>query len=223
MRELDEKRVVVLPVLVEDCEIPIFLREKMYADLRKDFDQGLLRIRDAIAKVTNADQGRIEDESGYSDWAVDWNMIESRFHMRFTIVNIQHNQPMTLLTHIDVFCNDVATNRYLQYMTEGLDWIGRAAICEPLFDAGEKGNYHIILDSQFPKQFKTIIADKKNGSEYKVIVESRRLGLDNGKDQLVNASNYLMGVRDFIRSISRRPTLEEAQRLFKILAKPWDA
>lgn len=37
MRELDEKRVVVLPVLIEDCEIPVFLREKMYADFRKDF------------------------------------------------------------------------------------------------------------------------------------------------------------------------------------------
>ncbi len=223
MRELDEKRVIVLPVLVEDCEIPLFLREKMYADLRKDFDLGLHSIRDAIAKVTNADQGRIEDDAGYSDWAVDWDMIEGRFHMRFTIVNIQKNLPMTLLTQIDVFCNDVATNRYLQYKAAGLDWIGRAAICEPLFDAGEKENYHIILDSQLPKQFKTIISDKKIGSEYRVIVESRRLGLDNGKDQLVNASNYLKGVRDYIRSISRKATPEESKRLIELLAKPWHA
>ena len=35
MRELDEKRVVVLPLLVDDCEIPLFLREKMYADFSK--------------------------------------------------------------------------------------------------------------------------------------------------------------------------------------------
>ncbi len=50
MRELEEKRVVVLPVLVEDCEIPVFLREKMYADLRTDFKRGLHSILDAISK-----------------------------------------------------------------------------------------------------------------------------------------------------------------------------
>ena len=32
MRELDEKKVVVLPVLLEDCDIPLFLRDKKYAD-----------------------------------------------------------------------------------------------------------------------------------------------------------------------------------------------
>lgn len=223
MRELEEKRVVVLPVLVEDCEIPIFLREKMYADLRKDFNQGLHSIRDAIAKVTNADQGRIEDDGGYSDWAVDWEMLEEGFHLRFTIVNVQKNIPITLLVQVNVFCNDVATRRYLQYVEAGLDWIGRAAICEPLFEVGEKKNYHVILDSQFPQQFKSIISDKKIGSEYRVIVEARRLGLDNGKDQLVNVSNYLMGIRDYIRSVSRMATKEESQKLIELLARPWNA
>ena len=32
MRELEEKRVLVLPLLLEDCDIPMFLREKRYAD-----------------------------------------------------------------------------------------------------------------------------------------------------------------------------------------------
>ena len=71
MRELDEKRVVVLPVLVEDCEIPLFLREKMYADLRTDFNSGFHKVLDAIAKVTNADQGRLEQDEGTVDWSED--------------------------------------------------------------------------------------------------------------------------------------------------------
>jgi len=57
MRELDEKKVIVLPVLVEDCEIPVFLREKLYADFRKDFKSGLQALVDAVAKVTKIDQG----------------------------------------------------------------------------------------------------------------------------------------------------------------------
>src|SRR5271163_1970376 len=53
MRELDEKRVLVLPVLLEDCEMPIFLREKMYADFRTNFDVGLRKLVDALLKVTS--------------------------------------------------------------------------------------------------------------------------------------------------------------------------
>ena len=43
IRELEEKRVVVLPVLIEDCEIPMFLRDKLYADFRDNFDNHSFR------------------------------------------------------------------------------------------------------------------------------------------------------------------------------------
>jgi hypothetical protein len=163
MRELDEKRVVVLPVLVEDCEIPLFLREKMYADLRTNFERGLRNIVESISKVTNAYQGRLEKDEGHSDWAEDWGFIDERFFIRFTIVNSPKSLPMTLLTQVSVYCNEVATNRYRQYKAAGLDWIGRAVIAETLFDFGERENYRLILDSTFVQEFKAKILDPKRG------------------------------------------------------------
>jgi len=222
MRELDEKRVVVLPVLVEDCEIPMFLREKMYADLRTDFERGLHSVLNAIAKVTNANQGRLEEDDGHVDWSEDWGFNDGLFHIRFTIVNSPKSVQMTFLTQVYVSCNEVATNRYRQYEAAGLDWIGRAVIAETLFDFGERENYHLILDSQFPQEFKARIADPKTGSEYDVIIESRKMGQDNGKDQLVNVSGCLVGIREYVRSVSRKPTPEEAQRMFEIVASPWN-
>src|SRR5690349_7766169 len=41
LRELEEKKVIVIPALIEDCERPIFIREKLYADFRTNFDDGL--------------------------------------------------------------------------------------------------------------------------------------------------------------------------------------
>jgi hypothetical protein len=61
MRELDERRVLVMPLLLENCEIPMFLREKMYADFRTNFDVGLSKLVDALLRITNAEQGRITD------------------------------------------------------------------------------------------------------------------------------------------------------------------
>lgn len=49
MRELEEKRVLVLPCVIDDCEIPLFLREKLYADFRKirmkHFGKWMMRCR----------------------------------------------------------------------------------------------------------------------------------------------------------------------------------
>src|SRR4051794_18827641 len=47
MRELEEKRVLVLPCVIDDCEIPLFLREKLYADFRHDPDEALNQVHNA--------------------------------------------------------------------------------------------------------------------------------------------------------------------------------
>src|SRR5712691_6770427 len=59
LRELEERKVVVLPVLMEDCQIPLFVRGKRYADFRHDFDRGLQDILEAVAAVTSDSLGRV--------------------------------------------------------------------------------------------------------------------------------------------------------------------
>ena len=59
LQELEEKHVLVMPVLLEDCTIPVFVRGKLYADFRTSFDDGLRTILEGIAKVTNANLGRL--------------------------------------------------------------------------------------------------------------------------------------------------------------------
>lgn len=220
VRELDEKRVVVLPVLLEDCEVPLFLREKMYADLRTDFEFGLSSIMDAIAKVTNTTQSRIEEEDEYTDWAVDWGETNGLFNLRFTIVHSIKKLRMTLLTEIVVICNEVLTARQKQFQSAGLDWIGRMIISEALFDLGEKENFRVILDSSSPQKLEAEIGDSRLGAEYSVIATCRRLGEDNGKNQLINVSDYLKNIREYLRTTSRQPTHEEQQKLYMILGAP---
>lgn len=224
MRELDEKRVIVLPVLLEDCDVPVFLREKMYADFRTSFDDGLRSVLSAIAKVTNSSQGRIEQPEVNIDWAEDWGYTSQKlFHIRFMIVNTPKFLPMTFLTQVHVLCNDVATHRYQQYQQADLDWIGRAMIAEALFDLGEREDIRMLLDSQFPQEREASIEDPKTGSEYKVRIESRKMGQDNGKDQLLNISDYLKGIREYVRAVSRKPTPGELRRIREIVASPWNA
>src|SRR5580658_9775222 len=130
MRELDEKKVIILPVLVEDCEIPVFLREKLYADFRKRFDTGLKALVEAVAKVTKIDQGRLEMGRSQIDWSETWGYLDKSFQTDYTFSESSPDWPFTLLTEISVSCDEGATRRYEQYKEQGLSWLGRAAITE---------------------------------------------------------------------------------------------
>jgi len=48
MRELSGHNVVVIPVLIEDCEIPALLEERAYVDLRSNFEDGFLNLHRSL-------------------------------------------------------------------------------------------------------------------------------------------------------------------------------
>jgi len=40
VRELSEKRVVVLPLVIDECEIPLSMQDKYFADFRRNYEDG---------------------------------------------------------------------------------------------------------------------------------------------------------------------------------------
>ncbi len=69
MREFEEKQVIVLPVLIEDCDIPAFLSDKVYADFRRNYRSGLdqlLRVF-RVAPVLSAEPTKKERAKPYVD------------------------------------------------------------------------------------------------------------------------------------------------------------
>jgi hypothetical protein len=219
IRELEERRVVVLPVLMEDCEVPLFLRDKMYADFRSNYDEGVQQILESVARVTTDTQGRIENPTYDVDWAVDWFDIDDRFHLRYTMIERATEQPFTVLTEIVIEANDVATRRYRQFEEAGLDWFGRQMVFEFLAELqGE--DFFLMLDDQFPQVKELVTLDPKFGLGYEVTIVCRRLGEDTGKSVLMNVRARLEAIREAQRSTIRQPTPEEKERLIKIVTSP---
>lgn len=50
--EVSEKRITVIPALIQECEIPTLLKTKKYADLTKNFDSGISQILEALQAHT---------------------------------------------------------------------------------------------------------------------------------------------------------------------------
>jgi hypothetical protein len=218
LRELDEKRVVVLPVLKGDCKIPSFLREKKYADFRSDFEAGFHDLLAAVAKFTNTEQGRIRTGNATTDWAETWGYERDLFRLDYDLIESTTEYQFSILTLISVECNEAATSRYRAYEDAGLDWVGRFMITESLAMLSEVDNSQLLIEDARPKMLKIDLVDSKSDLVYKVVIRCRRMGEDNGKDQLVTVSNYFRQIAEQVRSISRRLTAEETARLTQILA-----
>ena len=75
LRKLDENNVVLIPVLVEDCDIPEFAKGKLFADFRSNYDDGLCTIIEGIDKVTNPMQARVIQLNYVQDWAIEWRIV----------------------------------------------------------------------------------------------------------------------------------------------------
>lgn len=217
IRELEEKRVVVIPVLIEDCSIPIFLRDKKYADFRTSFDKGLGEILESLAGVTNDTQGRVQSNGHDFDWAIDWTEGGEPLHLRIIVVEHYRIPPVTGLTTISVTCNDLATRRYRLFEGEGFGSFGRGVILEALAEFAAREELFLLLEDQHEKSVDFGIKDEKTGIRLAVHVTSRRLGEDTGKDLLVNIGGQLTTVRDSARASATKLSPEDSQRLFAML------
>lgn len=48
IRELDERQVVVIPVLYKECDVPVLIRDKRYADFRSNYASGLRSLLESV-------------------------------------------------------------------------------------------------------------------------------------------------------------------------------
>ena len=218
VRELEEKRVVVMPVLLEDCDIPLFLRDKKYADFRSDFDTGLADLLKAVARVTNDTRSRIDEPEWHTDWAIDWGMEDEYAFYVLTFVEQAVGKPYSCLAVIRVRGNAQATRRYLLYRDEGLDWIYRHIVVESLADAAKEIDLRMVLHDPLPQRRTFGVRDEKLGIEWEAAIECRLLGEDTGYDVLVDISGLLAGAVAHGRASARKTTDEEQRRLQRVLS-----
>ncbi len=199
IKELEEKRVVVLPLLLEDCEMPIFLRGKMYADFRSNFDDGFSKILEAIANVTSDSQGRFEKEPDYNtDWSMDWGYTDSDlFYLRYTFADHGKDVPYVILTEVSIIADENATKRYKKHVQNGDELLGRLPIIVTLGEFAEnEKDLHLVLEDSFPKKTQFKVHDSKLDLSYNVLVTSRWLGEDTGKNVVLHFGNHFIMVKD---------------------------
>lgn len=182
IRELEERKVLLLPLLLEDCSIPLFLREKKYADFRKDFTSGFHEIRDALARFSNDTQNRVEDTDGHLDWSIDWQQINGKTMMDLIVVEQSGRLPFSILSFIHFELNAIASARHEELTRHGFGSLARQLILEILADLPMMDHLYVLLEDSSPVLRQFSVGDPKIGTVIEVTAECRRMGVDTGKD-----------------------------------------
>jgi len=211
LRELEEKRVVVMPVLLEDCDIPLFARGKFYADFRTNFDDGLRTVVEGIAKVTSPFLARAKEPEYHVDWSIDWGDVNGLFAIILNFVEQAQNQPYTCLTNIEVLCSPVATEKYEVKKESIGEEHARAYIIEVINKYFQgRPDFRPLLVTEREKVEKVTVAGPDYGEEYQLRIGVRRLGEDTGRDVLVNTTTLIAQSYEHMSSVLKQPKSKKA-------------
>jgi len=206
IRELEERRIVILPVLIRDCTIPMFLREKLYADFRTDFDAGLKTILESVAKVTNQWRNRLESPRWHTDWSIDWGETDRGIHiLRLTLVELTEDYPYSVLSVISLIPADPAPNKWYVEMTkQGKDDDARLHVVESLSAELTRQDVRVLLKDQFEKNIQ--VQFSTDHGDYLANITARWLGTDTGRDVLFNTANQIDGIKTQMQLAAAKST-----------------
>ncbi|MNQ98241.1 TIR domain protein [compost metagenome] len=188
MLELDKRRIVVLPVLIEDCEIPLFLRDKFYADFRTSFDDGLSTILESLSTMNNDELGRISDlnlPKTISDYAVNWGIRGNNFELNIDVVeySTEEDNPFTVLTNIVFVGNQKATERFQNQINKGQNELMKTTLLMLFSENHFKEENAYLIDTE---PFETILdlIDSKEEIHFRGHVKVKKLGPSDGKNKI---------------------------------------
>lgn len=187
IRELEEISTLVLPCIIDDCEIPLFLRDKLYADFRNNPDQAFSYLNQSLSKISNPFQNRSEEPEFYTDWGVDWKLVDDgTMQIRWVFVEHGNDLPFVVLSELNVFCNDLASLALLEAQQNGTHGEFLRNILQLMVDKFDDDE---PLQGRIEDQHQKSIIWSINGSEgqsFTNVFNYRRMGEDTGMDTLVH-------------------------------------
>lgn len=220
IRELNEKKVLVLPVLIEDCEIPLLLQEKVYADFRTDFREGTTHLLESIASITSETLGRITDKEYLTDFSFSWGFKEELYYIEIFLISLPNDlYPISILTTANITANKSATKKLLEIEETGIKEYAKNIVLGAFLNSEvlKKDGLSVELKDSEPLGTTVSLTDPNGTDEYTLLFEVRRLGENTGKNVLFHTGDVLHSAFEQSRDRARQLTYDELVKVTQIL------
>jgi hypothetical protein len=189
MRELEEKSVLVIPVVIDNCEIPLFLKEKLWVDFRKDKDEQLALLLRSLDRISNPTQGRVDTPEYHIDWSMTHVSLEDQQGVEWTFVDHGEKLPYVVMTQVLMWPTGRSAKAFNSLQTDDERFVFAAKCMKAALQKVE--DMRVLLSSAVPKVFTRSLKDEAHDGEVMIRIAVRRMGMDNGMDTLVQVDNNL--------------------------------
>lgn len=221
MQELEGKGNIIIPILIEDCDVPLFLREKMCADFRGDWDEAYRMLAEALSKHTNLDQGRIDMPEFHVDYSSEYISLNgSIVGLRYQFVEHAENRPFSVMSILHIEFNERWQKRYMQYVNAGYEDIARGIFTSLLIEFLEKNEIKIALCDASAIRKQITFCDTENDMVALLDLEIRWMGEDTGKTVIYWAGESIKGALKQFMTKVRRLSPSELREINKTIGMP---
>lgn len=122
-----------------------------------------------------------------TDYGLYYSVNPDVVEINLTLLDMPVDQPYSVITEISIKGNQAIAKRYDEFAKHGFDWFQRKVILAMVSQAVEdKKAGFFVLEDNFPVSRELSTRDSKRGMQLDVMVRSRRLGEDTGKDLVVD-------------------------------------
>jgi hypothetical protein len=198
IRELEERKTLLMPCIIDDCEVPLFLRDKLYADFRTKPDEAFDLVNRSLLRISNSQQGRVEAPKFHTDWSVDWRSFQGVQVFKWVFVDHGHDLPYVVLSVCTIRCNDQASQAFrdAKARDQHMNYLA-GVLTLMLEDIGSDG-LTVVIEDVFEKAVSREFS--RNEERFSAIFSYRRLGIDTGLDTVfhldINLKHALNHIRD---------------------------
>lgn len=204
VRELEEKNTIIMPVVIDDCAIPLFLKDKLYANFNKDPDEAFYLIDTSLTRISNPTMSRFPQPKFDTDYAFDWrtgpaNQFHDGWLLRWTFIDHAASMEFSVLSECRVYAKEAAEEYFYETEKQGLHINFGISILEAIGAALKQKPYIDKIEDNMPK-FVTFMVQSM-GHSFVIHYSYRRLGIDQGTDTIVYLDNHIKLAFDYMQSV----------------------
>ena len=189
IRELEEKSVLLIPIVIDDCEVPLFLREKLYVDFRESKDEAYALLLRSLERISNPAQARAETPSYHIDWSLTIISQGDNFGVEWNLVDHGESLPYVVLTQV-VFWPTGAMQRAFREQSSDTNKFVFVSECMGEILISEK-EMRFRITSAEPLRRTIVYEDSRSDGRMDVLITVRRMGQDTGMDTIVEVDRNL--------------------------------
>ncbi len=191
IRQLEERRVFLLPILAQECEIPLFLREKKYADFRMSYQYGLAQLLARLKPLGTGTHSRGDEGPYHHDYAIEWGKLDRRHAFRLHVATHSEKLPYAVTCEIEVMSNPRYSQRLDDLQEAGFEYGPRAVLLLWALRLADQVDAAILIqgDAEAHDHLVSWDPDRDVGLDFDI--RARRLGSDPGEDILYDWKSIL--------------------------------